>query len=679
MSGATLARRAVILTCVVAFIVGLITAVSPPEKADAAIPAGFTSTPVFTGLTLPTGIAFSPDGKVYVAEKSGIVKVFPNASSNNGVVFKDLTTRVFNFWDRGLLGITVDPRLGNGTGHDFVYVLYAKDAPPGQTPPVWNDDCPTPPGGLTDGCVVGSTLSRIPVNANGTAGAEQILIDDEWCQQFTTHSAGHLAWGFDGSLYVTGGDGASYENADWGQFGGSLAGSPTPKNPCGDPPGSKGVGNTSPTGRGGAMRSQSVRRPAGEPRVLSGALLRLNPDTGAGVPGNPMYNAATPAANASRILAYGFRNPFRFTTRPGTNEIWVADVGWGIYEEIDRVTTPTPTVAPNYGWPCLEWETHLSGYRDLDMCKALYNDTANQPRNPYFAYEHGQSVPGGGDTCGAGEDGSSITGAAFYSGTKYPTNYKNALFFADNARELHLDDERGCQRVAGHVDREDVHRQRQRSTPGGPGGRPGLEGHLLREHRGGDGQPDLLRFVQPGADRSRVGHADVGHRAPVGAAQRLGVDRSGRRHAHLLVGHGRQRHVRRRDRQDPDGQLPERRDVPGPAPGDRSRWAHVDEQHRDHHGDEPERSCEHRRADRLGDRAGRQHPDVDDRDVERIGTDHLRAAVAALHGRRHRVLQELGARERAGTRTGGWERRGARRPRIRAGTPVREPTRVMWC
>ena len=64
-----------------------------------------------------------------------MIKVFPNASSNNGVVFKDLSPRVFNFWDRGLLGLTVDPRLGNGTGHDFVYVLYAKDAPPGQNPP----------------------------------------------------------------------------------------------------------------------------------------------------------------------------------------------------------------------------------------------------------------------------------------------------------------------------------------------------------------------------------------------------------------------------------------------------------------------------------------------------------------------------------------------------------------
>ncbi len=428
----TRVRRGAIVAVTLALAAGLVTAIAPTNRAGAALPPGFSSTAVFTGLTLPTALAFSPDGKVYVAQKNGVIRVYPSASSNNGTVFIDLSSRVFNSYDRGLLGLTVDPRLGNGTGHDFVYVLYAKDAPPGKTPPVWHDDCPTPPGPHTDGCVVGGTLSRIPVKANGTAGAEQVLIDNEWCQQFTSHSVGHLAFGPDGYLYVSGGEGASYDNPDWGQFGGTLGGTPTPKNPCGDPPGGVGVANTSPTARGGSLRSQSPRRPAGEPRVLNGAILRLNPDTAAGVPGNPLYTASSPSSNASRILAYGLRNPFRFTTRPGTSETWLGDVGLGDWEEINRIPTSTPTRAPNFGWPCLENQTHLAGFRDLNMCTALYSDTVDPPTAAYWAYQHYVPVNAN-DTCGF-NDGSAISGLAFYSGTRYPGSYSNALFFGDQAR-----------------------------------------------------------------------------------------------------------------------------------------------------------------------------------------------------------------------------------------------------
>jgi glucose/arabinose dehydrogenase/PKD repeat protein len=411
----------------------LVTLPTQPPAGAASLPGGFTTTTVFSGLKSPTAVAFSPDGKVYVAEKSGIIKVFPSAGSNLGVVFTDLSTRVFDFWDRGLLGLTVDPRLGKGTGHDFIYALYAKDAPPGQQAPFWKDNCPDPPGGLTDGCVVGGALSRIPVKPDGTAGAEQILIENQWCQQFTTHSIGHLQFGADGYLYVTAGDGAGYANADWGQFGGSLTGTPTPVNPCGDPPGGVGVANTSPTARGGALRSQSPRRPLGEPRLLSGALLRVNPDTGAGVPGNPLYSSAAPSSNASRILAYGMRNPFRFTMRPGTNETWVADVGWGLWEEINRVTTNTPTKAPNFGWPCLERTTRLSSYRDLDLCKELYADTVDPGTPPFYAYEHGELLAAN-DTCDTADNGAAITGLAFYTGSRYPAAYSNALFMADASR-----------------------------------------------------------------------------------------------------------------------------------------------------------------------------------------------------------------------------------------------------
>jgi glucose/arabinose dehydrogenase len=201
-------------------------------------------------------------------------------------------------------------------------------------------------------------------------GPEQHLITDQWCQQFPSHSIGHLAFGPDGMLYVTGGDGASFTNTDWGQFGGG-AGSPTPANPCGDPPSPVGTALSPPSAEGGALRSQSPRRVAGHPILLDGAVLRVDPATGNGVAGNPMYNPQNPSSNASRIIGYGLRNPFRFTFRPGTPELWVGDVGWNTWEEVNRMTSPTPTSAVNFGWPCYEGAGRMSSYdsANLTICE----------------------------------------------------------------------------------------------------------------------------------------------------------------------------------------------------------------------------------------------------------------------------------------------------------------------
>ena len=67
---------------------------------------------------------------------------------------------------------------------------------------------PTPPGPTSDGCLIGARLSRFSA-AGGTAGAEQVLIED-WCQQYPSHSIGDVRFGPDGALYLTGGDGASF-------------------------------------------------------------------------------------------------------------------------------------------------------------------------------------------------------------------------------------------------------------------------------------------------------------------------------------------------------------------------------------------------------------------------------------------------------------------------------------
>jgi glucose/arabinose dehydrogenase len=377
------------------------------------LPAGFTDTAAWSGLVTPTTLRFAPDGRVFVALKSGIVNVYDSISDPTPTVYADLRTNVDDFLDRGLLGLAIDPQFT--TGRPYIYVLYSYDRDPNSSQfPRWGDDCPDPPGADGDGCVILGRLSRI-----GPDGTEQPLITD-WCNQFSTHTIGSLNFGPDGALYASSGDGASYTFADYGQDG-------TPRNPCGDPPAAVGGAMTPPNAQGGALRSQAFRRPAGQAVTLDGSIIRVNPDTGAAMPDNPAAGDAN--ANRRRIVAYGMRNPFRFTFRPGTSEMWFGDVGWNTWEEVNRI--PDSTTVRNYGWPCYEGDARMSAYDtlNLDSCESLY--AAGTARGPHWDFAHGDALPGGGG-CPAGT--SSVTGVAFYTGSQFPAEYQDALFIADYAR-----------------------------------------------------------------------------------------------------------------------------------------------------------------------------------------------------------------------------------------------------
>jgi cysteine-rich repeat protein len=399
-------------------------------RAQTAAP-GYADSVQFTGLAGPAAIAFAPDGRVFVAEKRGTVQIFDSLASTTPHRFADLRTNVHNFWDRGLLGLALPPDF---PATPYVYVLYTYDAPPGGTAPTWgvanqdNDGCPTPPGATTDGCVVQGRLSRLKIDAAGAwDGTEEVLIQD-WCQQFPSHSIGALHFGPDGMLYASGGDGAGFISADWGQFGGSP-GSPVPSNPCGDPPGGVGGDMTRPTAEGGALRSQQVRTTRA--RIGSGgAVIRIDPATGLASGDNPMAGASTPGVD--RLVAYGLRNPFRFAIRPGTNDLYVGDVGWIDWEEVNRVPDALQAPVPNFGWPCYEGPGPTVGFAPLGLalCESLYAAPA-QVTAPFFRYNHADVVVAG-DNCGRGS--SSISGLAFQEGAAFPPALAGALFVADYSR-----------------------------------------------------------------------------------------------------------------------------------------------------------------------------------------------------------------------------------------------------
>ena len=90
------------------------------------------------------------------------------------------------------------------------------------------------------------------------------------------------------------------------------------------------------------------------------------------------------------MLSKGWRE----MTPPSAGEVWIGDVGWGDYEEIDRVEDPTQAPADNFGWPCYEGAGRLAAWdqANVGMCESLYAQGAAAVRAPTFAYANQQKI-----------------------------------------------------------------------------------------------------------------------------------------------------------------------------------------------------------------------------------------------------------------------------------------------
>lgn len=412
---------------------------APPDAQS--LPPGFQLTDAIVSRTAPTGVYFAHDGRVFVTEKSGLIWLYRNLLDPAPRLFADLTAEVHDTWDRGLLGFALDPRFPEAP---YAYALYTYNGGlfPERDPVPWaprwpgcpsgnpycgvgggTDDCPTPPGPerIGGGCVVSGRLVRLTVSGDAVV-ATQVLVED-WYQQFPSHSIGTLQFGPDGYLYASAGEGASYYGADFGEWGNTDW--PDRRAPLD-------AANQSDPARnqGGALRAQGLEIEAQYRGAvwLSGTLIRIDPATGLGALGNPLAVSGL-SDNARRIVAYGLRNPFRFTFRPGTGEAWIGNVGYNTWEAI-AVMPPLANGGgarlTNFGWPCFEGRVRTADYSsaNLPICTALYANANGGGRTawtpPWYVYVHTAT--------------SDITGLAFYEGSSYPAEYRQALFFADDSR-----------------------------------------------------------------------------------------------------------------------------------------------------------------------------------------------------------------------------------------------------
>lgn len=341
--------------------------------AAAGPPAGFSIRTVASGFVLPTAFAHRPDGRLLVAEKGGRVFVVDNGVNQ---LFLDLRAEVNSGYDGGLLGLAAGP------GGE-VYVLYTAEASPASPDSVNRADV-----------VVAAYRPSATNPLRADAGSRRVLLSGLEVTPIN-HVGGGLRLDPQGRLLISLGDGATFRDVD----------------PL-------------------ALRSQDLDS-------LAGKLLRIDPATGRGVADNPYFDAAAPASVRSRVIARGFRNPFRFGIDSQTGAVYVADVGWNDWEELNLVSPDAarPNRDRNFGWPCYEGAAagaaRQVGYATdpatAATCRGVYTaaegGTGEGSQAPVAALSH------------AGNQGGSITGGPMYRGTAYPERYRGAVFLADYSKD----------------------------------------------------------------------------------------------------------------------------------------------------------------------------------------------------------------------------------------------------
>ncbi|MBI3660113.1 PQQ-dependent sugar dehydrogenase [Candidatus Acetothermia bacterium] len=300
---------------------------------------------VAEGLTSPTAFAAPEDGtgRLFIADQIGLIKILTSDGKLLEDPFLDLRDRMVKlnerYDERGLLGLAFHPDFKKNAR---LFVYYSATLRNGG-PEGWNHT---------------SHISEFRVSPDNPSKAdpksERIVLQVDEPQ--ANHNGGQLAFGPDGYLYISLGDGGAANDVGLGH---------------------------SPSGNGQDLST------------LLGKILRIDVNTSDayGIPADNPFVGQQGARG--EIFAYGLRNPYRFSFDAGANhDLLVADVGQNLFEELDIVTR-----GGNYGWNIKEG-THCFDPKNpnqpLASCPSV--GARGEPLiGPVIEYDHkvGIAVVGG--------------------------------------------------------------------------------------------------------------------------------------------------------------------------------------------------------------------------------------------------------------------------------------------
>ena len=308
------------------------------------------------GLTAPVALAAPADGsgRRFIADQIGLILLIDGEGRLADEPFLDLRSRVVDLNDgydeRGLLGLAFHPDFGEN-GRFFVYYSgpLREGAPDGYDHTAYLSEVRVSP--------------EAPNRADPTSERVLLAVD----QPQANHNGGTIAFGPDGYLYLSLGDGGGANDAGRGH-----------------PP----LGN-----------GQDVT-------TLLGSILRLDVDGDAPYeipPDNPFVGTS----GRDEIYAYGLRNPYRFSFDREEGRLLAGDVGQNLYEEIDVVER-----GGNYGWNLMEG-THCFDPTRAGNPPASCPETG--PRGeplllPVIEYSHGTGAL----------QGTAVVGGYVYRGDAVP-------------------------------------------------------------------------------------------------------------------------------------------------------------------------------------------------------------------------------------------------------------------